>query len=612
MLVALRLMRRKLSIGTVYCWFILLCLSQCLESVGVAQHSNRAYTKTEHRLAMRDGVTLYTAVYSPADKSEQYPILLTRTPYGCNPYGEEQLETLMYNRDLVEAGYIFVFQDLRGRAMSDGDPEFENLKPAYSLADSSRIDEVTDTYDTIEWLLTNVDNHNDRVGIWGHSYSGWTALMGAVSAHPNLKAVLAAAPSIDIFFEDFGRNGLFALAYTPVLDWFGTPKTDRQEGPWWENKLDYWADAKRFGLAKDSYEFFLKKGSLKNFDDLVGPENYFWTFLKTHPNYDEFRQQHNSLQYLQNIQCPVLIVGGWNDEQNLYGFLKSYQTIQSQNPESDCRLVVGPWSHGQHRETATQCYVGNVFFGDDIAQTYQRDFEFRWLESQLRDESDSQLPEASIFDTGTKKWLQYGDYPPKNTRRQRLYLNANETLTANAPEDSDLCFEFISDPAKPVPYVEGDAFSLFPQGHYMTDDQRFASKRPDVLTFVSEPISENTQLVGPLTAHLQFATDQSDADLIVKLIDVYPMDRQPLPSDKPILKMNGYQQLVRIGCIRGRFRESYSHPQPLVAGEPTPIQVELLDVCHTFKPGHRLMIQIQSTMFPLFDRNPQKYVENIF
>jgi len=577
-----------------------------------APKSKREYNKSEHRIPMRDGVTLYTAIYSPADTGQTFPILLNRTPYGCNPYGNESPEKLMYNSKLVESGYIFVMQDIRSRSMSDGEPQFENLKPVYSKSDPQRVDEVTDAHDTIDWLLNNVENHNGNVGIWGHSYTGWTALMAAVTGHPNLKAVLAAAPSVDIYFEDFNRFGLYTLAYTPILDWFGTPKTGRHEGPWWENKLDYWADSKRFGMAEDSYDFFLKKGPLKNFDDLVGPQNYFWQFIKQHPNYDEARQQRNSLQYMRGIQCSVLIVGGWNDEQNLYGILNSYETINSNNPRSDCRLVMGPWSHGQHRSVEEQCYVGNVYYGDNLSKTYLQETEFRWLEKNLKGTGECNLPEAKVFDTGTHQWLDMVEFPPETSEPQHMYLNVDERLTLDAPTDGKLFFDYISDPAKPVPYVETDEFSLFPFKHFMTDDQRFTSKRPDVLTFASPVLKEDIQVVGPLLARLSFSTDQTDADLIVKLIDVNPMQRQPKSTDKPNLKMNGYQQLVRYGCIRGRFRNSFSLPEPFIAGKATEVAVELLDVCHTFKRGHRIMVQIQSSMFPLFDRNPQKYVDNIF
>ena len=595
----------------IVCWILF-----GLVGTGWAQQADieeRSYSKREVRIAMRDNVELHTTIYSPTDTSRQYPILLQRTPYGCGPYGEQMPESVMYNSYLVKSGYIFVYQDLRSRSMSDGEPEFENLKPVYSATDPTRTDEVTDSQDTIDWLLKNVEGHNANVGMFGSSYMGYTSLMGAVTGHPNLKAVMSAAPSVDLFFEDFNRNGLFTLAYMPILDWFGTPKTDREEGPWWKNNLSYWADEKRFGLAHDSYGFFLNKGALSNYGDLVSDENYFWQAIKQHPNYDDYRKRRNVLQYLNGIKCPVLIVGGWNDEQNMYGILNSYRQIKRYNPDCDCRLVIGPWAHSEHKRPTPQCYIGNVYFGEDLVDEYQHRSEFKFFEHHLkRAVAEYAIPSALIFDTGSKEWLEGASLEKIGTSSKRYFLNSEFGLTEAVPEKDIFELEFISDPSKPVPYVESDQFNMFPAKQFMTADQRFASKRPDVLTFMSRPLSEEICFSGAMQAVLQFSTDQTAADLIVKLIDVYPMDRAAEAPDKPNLKMNGYQQLVRCGQIRGRFRDGYENPIPFSKGEVTEVPVELLDVCHTFKRGHRVMIQIQSSLFPLFDRNPQVYVPNIY
>ncbi|MEL7496731.1 MAG: CocE/NonD family hydrolase [Planctomycetota bacterium] len=607
---------------------LMLC---CFSATLSAQDNNvetLAYKKQEVRIPMRDGVTLHTTIYSPA-RAGKFPVLLSRTPYGCNPYGVELREPVMYNRYLVDSGYIFVYQDLRSRAMSDGDPVFENLRPAYSkLADATpnTTDEITDAEDTINWLIKNFPQHNGRVGMFGSSYMGFTSLMGAASGHPNLKAVLAAAPSIDIYFEDFTRNGMFTLAYAPILDWFGTPKQGRHEGPWWKNNLSYWADGKRFGLAKDRYDFFLKLGPINNLDKLIPESNYFWKLIKQHPNYDSYREMHDASQYLSDIQCPVLLVGGWNDEQNLFGPLKASKAIQELSPAADCRLLMGPWAHSEHKQAKADCRVGDIWFGDQLVDQYHRQIEFAFFESQLKDRGEWNLPKHQSFDTGSKQWISSDADQIEKRRTGWLMLTKNESLEIKTePEDSSSpppksnsnqrsaeLFIYVSDPRKPVPFFEDDNFQLFPAKAGMTGDQRFASKRPDVLTFISPPLDSELSMRGPLQAKLIFSTDQSDADLIVKLIDVLPMDRSPEPNDVAGVKMNGYQQLVRFGQIRGRFRESYAKPIPFQSDVATEVNVELLDVCHTFGKGHRVMIQIQSTMFPLFDRNPQTYVDNIF
>ncbi|XZE53630.1 CocE/NonD family hydrolase [Planctomycetaceae bacterium SH139] len=576
-----------------------------------ADVTTRRYAKQEVRIPMRDGVTLHTTIYSPSDRSVEYPILLSRTPYGCGPYGDALADPIMYNAAMVEAGYTFVYQDLRSRSMSDGDPEFENLRPVYSQLNPDAVDEVTDAHDTIEWLLANVDNHNKHVGMFGSSYMGFTALMGSVTKHPNLKAVLAAAPCVDIYFEDFNRNGMFTLAYVPILDWFGTRKFERHEGPWWENQLDYWADGRRFGLAKDSYDFYLRKGTLSNYGDLIPESNYFWKKICEHPNYDEYRQSRNALQYLQGIECPVLIVGGFNDEQNLYGIFNAYKTINANNPRCDCRIVVGPWAHSEHKKVSDETRVGDLHFGERLVDQYQVAAELAFFEHHLKGDAAPHLPELSYFDTGAKRWIEFEERD-HFAEALNLYLDVDERLARSAPKDSELAFEYVSDPAKPVPYIESDEFQLFPAKSFMTSDQRHASKRPDVLTFATEPLESDLFVVGPIIADLKFSTDHTDADIIVKVIDVLPMDRQPQATDTPGVKMNGYQQLVRCGQIRGRYRDGYSSPRPLVPGEVSVVQVELLDVCHTFKAGHRIMVQIQSSLFPLFDRNPQNYVENIY
>ncbi|MDM1553029.1 CocE/NonD family hydrolase [Chryseobacterium indologenes] len=568
------------------------------------------YTKTETYIKTRDGVALYTAIYQPKDNAGKYPIMMTRTPYGAAPYGKDMPDELMYNDLLVKSGYIFVVQDIRGRSMSDGE-DMINLKPVYSQKDPSKTDEVTDTYDTFQWLLKNVKNNNGKIGIYGNSYRGWTSLMGALTKHPALKVAIVGSPSIDTYFEDFSRYGLFSLAYAPIMDWFGTPKKGRKEGPWWDRNLGYYSEYKAYNkkLDKDNYDFFLKKGALSNYNDFFSKNNYFWEYLRDHPNYDQQRQERNTLQYIKDVNCPVLVVGGWNDEQNLYGLVNSYKTI-SKNNKKETKFIAGPWSHGDYQSPDDLYYVGNIYYGKNFHQNYtQKEFEF--VEHYLKNKEGGELPNISTFDLGKKEWSFYKEYP--QTQKGELYLMPEEKLSFTstaAPKAAS--YEYVSDPAKPVPYIEDDNFNLFVAKSSMTDDQRFASKRPDVLSFSTDELTEDITMMGSLDALLKFSTNHTDADLIVKLIDVYPMDRWPEETDKPNVKMNGYQGLVRTGYIRGKFRESFTSPKPFVPNAITDVNVPLLDVHYTFKKGHKIMIQIQSSLFPLFDRNPQVYMDNIF
>lgn len=586
-----------------------LLLVMCINAVA-GSFSKNDYQKTEYYIKTRDGIALYTAVYEPKSKERKYPILLSRTPYSCAPYGKEMPEEMMYNELLVKEGYIFVLQDIRGRGMSDGE-DMVNMKPAYSQRDKSKTDEVTDAYDTIDWLVKNIKSSNGKVGLYGHSYRGWTALMGALSHHKALKAVQSGMPCIDIYFEDFSRYGLFALAYTPIIDWFGTPKTKREEGGWWERRKDYFSfyESPVNKLDKDNYEFFLKKGALKNFGNLLSEKNYFFKYLKEHPDYDEARKERNTLQYLKNIDCPILLVGGWNDEQNIYGTVKCYPVIRDNN-KSVTKYMVGPWTHGDYRHAEDNTYVGNIFYGKEMNTAYWKQ-EFDFFQAHLNNGPDDRLPLVSLFDTGEKKWKYLSALP--EATEQALYLNSGEQLSKQSiPGGAKFFFEYVSDPAKPVPYTEEDNYNLFVSKPSMTADQRFAAKRPDVLTFSTDALDEDRTISGPIKAMLQFATDHEDADLIVKIIDVLPMDRKPEATDKPGLKMNGYQQLVRTGYIRGRYRNDFSRPVPFIPNEISDVTVELVDIFHTFKKGHKIMIQIQSSLFPLFDRNPQNYVPNIF
>lgn len=575
---------------------------------GKAQYTYDDYEKKEVYIEMRDGVKLFTSIYQPKKPKEKLPVLIKRTPYSCAPYGEEMMKSITHNPHLLASGYIFVFQDVRGRYMSEG--TFENTKPPYSFFDKDKTDEVTDSYDTYEWLTKNLKKFNGNIGQYGNSYLGFSSLLASTSGHPNLKAVMPMAPVTNFYFEDFNRYGLYALNYLPVMDYFGVSMPNPSEvGHTEKFKAPYIIDQEN-ELNADYYEFFRSQLSLKKMEEMLHPENEFWQQIKAHPDYDEFRQKRDWISYLDHAKCKVMIVGGWNDEQNLYGILNAYQKLYKEVPELDPQLVIGPWSHGHNKRREGAYRMGNIFYGDSISERFQRDIEFPYFEYYLKERGEAPEFSAKVWDMGTFEWETYTDNPfEKATDSITFYLSPDRMLVKNNTEGA---ISYISDPFNPVPFIEGNHFHRMAPKHYMNDDQRFTSKRPDVLTFTSEVLTEEVMVSGKIQALIDFATDHQDADLYVKIIDVLPLDRAPRETDAEGVKMNGYQKLVRVGYIRGRYRNSFEKGEPFLPNTLSKVQVPLLDVHHTFKPGHRIMIQVQSSMFPLFDMNPQKWVDNIY
>lgn len=567
------------------------------------------YKKEEIYIQMRDGVKLFTTIYSPKEAKENYPVLMIRTCYSVRPYGEKEMpEKLMHNPDLVASGYIFVKQDVRGRWMSEG--KFENTKPPYSWDDEKRTDEVTDSYDTYDWLVKNLDNFNGNIGQYGNSYLGFTSLVASVTGHPNLKAVLAMAPVTNFYFEDFNRYGMYGMNYMPVMDVFGVQKTEPTTKAWYNFDTRNFVTDKKNRLTENYYDYFLKHRALSSTGHLIDPDNFFWKNIKEHPNYDEYRQKRDWIQYLKESKCPTMVVGGWNDEQNLYGILNSFKKMIHDAPESQARLVLGPWSHGHPQRRDSLYYLGDIYYGTDLAKNYQENVEFEYFEHHLKGRGTAPDFRAHVFNTGSKEWEDFNNDPFDASKKEMtLYLNPNGILTENIDKGKKT---YVSDPDHPVPFIEGDNFYSMAPKRYMTDDQRFVSKRPDVLTYVTEPLTDPVKVQGEIEALIQFATDHKDADIYVKVIDVFPMDRTPEETDKKGVKMNGFQHLVRAGYIRGRYRESFEAPKAFKAKRKTAVKVPLLEILHTFKKGHRIMIQVQSSMFPLFDLNPQNYVQNIY
>ena len=575
------------------------------EAAAAAHHDDLLgnYEKSEYRVPMRDGVELYTLVYEPRDRSREYPILLFRTPYSIGPYEPgEYRNPLGPSREFDRSGYIFAFQDVRGQFRSEG--EFEVIRaPAPEPRGPADTDEITDNWDTIEWLLANVENHNGRVGQWGISYPGWQTVMGMVDAHPALVAASPQASPSDMFIgDDWHHNGAFRIMY--AFSWL-SGNARRRDGP---------TDTRgaRFDYGTTSgYDFFLNAGSAATVDEL-----YFhgdvpaWRDFIEHPNYDEFWQRQNALRYLDDVRPATLSVAGWFDTEDFYGPMSIYRTVEARNPGLENTLVVGPWLHGGWRRMDGD-FLGCIAFDTKTSLHFQREFQFPFFEHHLKDGGTWDATEAHVFLTGTNEWRAYDSWPPAGVTPVSLYPGPDGTLGFEPPpagdgsdpaSDSD---SYVSDPSQPVPFSAEERTTL---GHlWKVEDQRFASGRSDVLVYQSEPLEADLTIAGPIGAEIFVSTTGTDSDWIVKLIDVYPDDAPP--SGNCDVPMGGYQMHLAGEIMRGRFRNDLENPEPMVPGEVTRIEIDLRDRFHTFKAGHRLMVHVQSSWFPAYDRNPQTFVD---
>lgn len=565
------------------------------------------YTKQEQYITMRDGIRLFTSIYIPKDLSEKHPILMTRTPYSAAPYGAGYYPRLWerYYRYYARENYIFVIQDVRGRWMSEG--EFEDVRPFIKNKKGNEIDEASDTWDTIDWLVKNISNNNGNVGVFGISYPGFYSTMAAASHHPALKAVSPQAPVTDWFVgDDFHHNGaFFQMDAFAFYSGFGKPRpqptTIRPTG---------------FPFhTHDNYKFYLEAGSLKKLSRYMGDSIRFWKALMAHPDYDEWWKARDARRAMYQIKPAMLVVGGLFDAEDCWGGWNLYKAIEKQNPGIDNKIVVGPWYHGQWA-TGDGTYLGNIHFGSNTSYWYQDNVEIPFFNYYLKGKGDDPgLAEATIFLTGENQWKAFETWPPKNINERNIYLSAKGGLSWVMQGSADSYSEYISDPAHPVPYTEDVHFERTQE--YMTDDQRFASRRPDVLTFQTFPLEEDITLTGPVIANLRVSITGTDADFVVKLIDVFPDGPGPTDSsfvhlNKPgLMPVGGYQMLVRGEIMRGKYRNSLEKPQPFTPGKIETVKFELPDVAHTFRKGHRLMIQVQSSWFPLADRNPQRFM-NIY
>lgn len=570
------------------------------------------YTKYEALIPMRDGVKLFTAYYVPKalpGAMQTYPILLTRTPYGVAPYGVDAypgadngrvLRRFAPSPEIVRDGFIIAHQDVRGKMMSEG--TFVDVRPLRtSPTDKTAIDETTDAYDTIEWLVKNVPRNNGNVGVWGISYPGFYAAQAAISGHPALKAASPQAPVTDWFAgDDFHHNGAFFLA--DAFDFyvnFGKPRPKPTTSSTWGYAHD----------SADVYDYFLSQGTLSELSTRHMQDVPFWKEMTSHGNYDAFWQARNPRPNYRAVKPAVMTVGGWFDGEDLYGALGTYRAFETQSPGANNTLVMGPWRHGGWARTDGE-QLGDVTFGQKTSVTYRSQIELPFFQKYLKGIRTSAPSEAHVFETGTNEWHALPSWPPKEAKTTALFFAPQGKLVTHTASCADerMCGDtYVSDPAHPVPYRGRLSTQL--EADYMTDDQRFAARRPDVLTYRTEVLSSDVHIAGPITCDLWVTVTGTDADFVVKLIDVYPesmRDPEPNPSG---IKLGGYQQLVRAEVMRGKFRSSLSAPVAFKPGEKTLVRIVLPDAMHAFRRGHRLMVQVQSTWFPLVDINPQTFTD---
>ena len=556
------------------------------------------YSKIDTMITMRDGVRLYTSIYIPKDQSATYPFLIERTPYSIAPYGKENYTQRLGPTQLVHDKYIFVLQDVRGRYMSEG----LNLEVTPFIANkvtNKDVDESSDTYDTVDWLVKNISNNNGRAGFYGISYPGFYANMALLAMHPAIRAVSPQAPVVNEFVgDDANHNGAFYLLDNfNFMNFFGKERT----GP-----VQNYGGFMFLNNYKDAYQFFLDLGPVKNTQakEYFNNRSYIWNEYLQHYTYDDYWKARDVRPYLNNISIPTLVVGGWFDAEDLWGALHTYEAISTQGKNNNAHLVMGPWTHGAWAGPQWSQF-GTHDFGSNTSKYFQDSLQTTFFNYYLKDKGNFNASAATLFETGSNRWRNFSTWPPPNTSSQIYFLKNDGLLSIS--DDKQIGFdEYISDPKKPVPYTNG----IF-QGRnneYMVEDQRFAAIRPDVLVYTSEVLPNDLTVAGKAYSDLFVSTSSTDADFIIKLIDVLP-DTTSTPRSMPRgIVMAGFQRLVRAEVMRGKFRNSLTNPQPFVPGQISEVNLELNDVLHTFKKGHKIMVQIQSSWFPLVDLNPQKFL----
>jgi uncharacterized protein len=552
------------------------------------------YTKQEHLIAMRDGVKLFTIVYIPKDTSKSYPILLERTPYSAGPYGPDQFKRSIGPSALfAREGYIVAYQDVRGKHMSEG--TFDEMRPVLTgKLGPKETDETTDTFDTVDWLVKNIPNNNGKVGQWGISWVGFFAGVGLVNAHPAMKASSPQAPQTDWWMgDDVHHNGAFFLQQEFAFDAnFGWPRTKPSE-----------QEPRGFRISSNNaYDYFLKLGPLPRANELYFKNKHaFWNEVMDHPNYDAYWQARNLLPHLHDIRPAVLTVGGWFDAEDLYGAVNMFKKVDALSPATKNYFVMGPWTHGAWAGRGGTS-LGELNFGSDTSTFFREKIEFPFFQYYLKGRGEMTLPKASVFETGKNQWHQDFAWPPKEAKKKSLYLATGKKLLFEPPAESGRMAydEYVSDPANPVPYTTKNSIQ-YPRT-FMIENQKFVAARPDVLVYTSEVLDKDLTVVGPVEPALHVSTSGTDSDWVVKLIDVYPETGEKA-------SLANYQQLVRGDVMRGKYRKSWEKPEPFVANEPAAVNFTMPDIYHTFRKGHRIMVQVQSSWFPLVDRNPQTFTD---
>ncbi len=568
------------------------------------------YTKYEFRIPMRDGVHLFTSVYVPKDQSQLWPILMDRTPYSVAPYGEDVYKPKLGPSDEFEkAGYIFVYQDVRGRYESEG--KFIEMHPHIDKKSGPNdVDDSSDMYDTVEFLLKHVPGNNGKVGIWGISYPGFYTSASIIDSHPAIKAASPQAPMTNLFMgDDAYHGGAFMLAANFGFYTFFKPFAEPSKPP----KVQVPFDMK----TPDGYAFYLKAGPTANLDKVyLKGQNPLFADQLYHATFDSYWKARDLSQHMHNIHCAVMTVGGWYDAEDLSGPWRTYRAIEKDNPGTPNTIVEGPWVHGGWASSEGD-HLGDAVFHSKTGEFFRKQIQFPFFEFYLKGKGQAP-PEAYMFETGTNVWRKYDQWPPKGAAPKMLYFQGAGKLGFEPPEASgDQAYDqYVSDPAHPVPFSDYTTDTV-PQ-RYMVDDQRWASRRPDVLTYMTDPLKQDLTIAGPISPKLKISSSGTDSDFVVKLIDVYPDDYPDAPDatsgnkrilGAPPLHMGGYQQLVRGEPMRAKFRSSWEKPEPLSPGKVTEVDFEMPDLDHTFRTGHRIMVQVQSSWFPLVDRNPQTFVD---
>lgn len=563
----------------------------------LADFIKASYTKFEFNIPMRDGKKLFTQVFEPKDRSRVYPFLLNRTPYSVSPYGVDSYPaTLGPSEKFAREGYIFVRQDVRGRYLSEG--TFVEMTPHHDERNGpADVDESSDTYDTLEWLLKNVPNNNGKAGIYGISYPGFYTIASILDAHPAMVAASPQAPMMDLFLgDDAYHNGAFMLAANFGFYTFFKVRNEPAAPRKGEEEF-------QFGTP-DGYDFYLRMGNLANGDEkYLKRKNHYWTDQVEHSTYDDWWKQRAVTPHIHNIKPAVLTVGGWFDAEDLQGPLRLFHTVQQQSPNTDNRIVMGPWVHGGWARSEGD-KLGDVKFNAKTAEFFRDEVQFPFFEQMLKGKADAKLPKAYMFETGTDQWMKFDAWPPATAAATSFYLTPDGSLS-QTPGAAATYAEYLSDPNKPVPYTLHTDIGV-PQD-YMDADQRFAAERPDVLVYETAPLDHDVVFAGPIRVSLHVSTSGTDSDFVVKLIDVYP-DGYPDPDPNPTgVHMSGYQQLVRGEPFRGKFRKSFEKPVAFQPGVADTVAWTMPDILHSFRRGHRIMIQVQSSWFPLTDRNPQVF-----